>query len=280
MVSERMKNRLTILCVCVLLWSVGAASGQNHVAPVAGGNVDWTNAIIDASGVGRGPSKPVNTAQERAVAEKKAITAAHQSLMRIILGLRIDGKSRVGDTYGSEEKLLARLPGLVDEVQVVDLRYREDGSVRAMVSWRWGGPPAEFLLPDTIRLIETVQQPNAPEQNDRDSPTGIVLDARGLKAEAALVPRIVDEDGSEVYSPAYVSREHAVRIGVAGYTRDLETATKSPRSGDRPLVLKTIRTADSGPCNLVISNDDARLVHGDPRNLALLMQCRVTIVLD
>ena len=41
-----------------------------------------------------------------------------------------------------------------------------------------------------------------------------IIDAKGLNAKPAMSPKVVDENGQEVYGSAYVSREFAVQQGM------------------------------------------------------------------
>ena len=105
-----------------------------------------------------------------------------------------------------------------------------------------------------------------------------MVDARGLDAKPALVPVLTDEDGKEVYSPAFISREYAVQQGVCVYARAI--GEQERRVGTRPLLAKGLRTVAGRVCDIVISNADASKIRGDSAHLEMLKQCRVIILLD
>ena len=96
----------------------------------------------------------------------------------------------------------------------------------------------------------------------------------------ALAPRIIDEDNNEVYGSAYASRENALIAGIAAYAKGLNAAEIHPRAGKSPLIVKGIRAANTGPCDIVVSRADAARIRGTASNLKLLQRCRVVIVLD
>src|SRR3970282_1070986 len=52
--------------------------------------------------------------------------------------------------------------------------------------------------------------------------TGLVIDGRGLGLRPALLPKIVDPQGREVYVGQVVTRTNAVEQGVAGYAKDVD----------------------------------------------------------
>ncbi|MBW1683090.1 MAG: hypothetical protein JRJ83_17035, partial [Deltaproteobacteria bacterium] len=87
--------------------------------------------------------------------------------------------------------------------------------------------PLTGALTDLV-LPKTKGRPEGPTpQETPGSPakgvtyTGLVVDARGFRVKPAMSPRILDEDGNEVYGSASVSREYAVQQGMAGYAKDL-----------------------------------------------------------
>ena len=252
----------------------------NFVETFENGKVDWSNRIIEAVGVGRPPRNPINIAQARAIAKKAAVTEAQQNLVKTLSKVRIDSKTLVKDFVAQSSPVHTEFQGFIQHPRVVNLSYLADGAVEATVAIKLTGPFADMLLPKSIREIHPVKQPTPSSNQKGKAWTGLVLDCTGLKISPALVPRILDEDGTEVYGPRYVNRKYAVLKGMAGYISDLEAAPKNPRVGNRPVTMKAIRTAKSGPSDIVISNSDADTIRRDPKNLRFLQECRVMIVLD
>jgi hypothetical protein len=151
---------------------------------------------------------------------------------------------------------------------------------------------AQLILPDEIKQIETIKtvsggKVTTPGSDSVSSPltaaesfTGLVVDARGTQALPAVVPVIVDENGKEVYGPAFVSREFAVQQGLGRYMTDIESALKSPIVYGKPLLVKGLRTEDNDRSRVVISNADASRLLSMSENLSFLKKCRVIIVFD
>jgi hypothetical protein len=110
--------------------------------------------------------------------------------------------------------------------------------------------------------------------------TGIVIDARGIQARPAMLPRIFDEDGREIYGLANVDREYAEKQGISGYTRDPKAAQSNQRVGANPITIKALRSSSSGKSDIIISNADARQIRSSAESVSFLKQCKVMIVLD
>jgi hypothetical protein len=148
------------------------------------------------------------------------------------------------------------------------------------VALKLTGALSDLVLPISIKAIHPVQQPEHLSQEEGEVYTGLVIDCRGIRVKPAIAPRILDEDGNEVYGATYASREYAVEQGMSGYARDLTAAQASQRVANSPLTIKAIRTAESGPSDVIISNADAERVRRVASSLSFLQRCRVMIVLD
>jgi hypothetical protein len=110
--------------------------------------------------------------------------------------------------------------------------------------------------------------------------TSLVVDARGIQARPALLPRIIDEDGKEVYGSANVDIEYAIKNGISGYARDLMAAQNNQRVGANPITVKAMGSSGPGKSDMIISNADAQKVRSSAVRASFLKQCRVMIVLD
>ena len=95
-----------------------------------------------------------------------------------------------------------------------------------------------------------------------------------------MSPKIIDENGEEVYGSAYVSREYAVQQGMSGYAKDITAAQGNQRVTDNPLTVKGLKTEGPGRSDIVVSNADASKLRGASENLSFLKKCRVMVVVD
>jgi len=197
----------------------------------------------------------------------------------------------VADRVQGNPDFLEGLRTLVGNAAVTRQEYLSDGTLEIELTMNLTGGFGQFVLPEEIRQVEPVTTMNAVqkganaasrEKGSTDSApyTGLIVDAVGIGALPALVPVIVDESGEVVYGSAFASREFAVSRGMSGFAATLDAARKDPRVGDRPLVVKAIRTRSTGNTDLVIPTTDAARLRSSAIHLNFLKACRVCIVLD
>jgi hypothetical protein len=110
--------------------------------------------------------------------------------------------------------------------------------------------------------------------------TGLIVDARGSGLRPAMAPKILDEQGNEVYGSGYVSREYAVQIGVVGYEKDINRAKSNERVTNNPMIIKGLKATGTNRADIVISNPDAQGVLAAAKNLNFMEKCQVMIILD
>jgi hypothetical protein len=108
--------------------------------------------------------------------------------------------------------------------------------------------------------------------------TGVVVDGRGLGLRPALLPRIVDSQGQEIYVGQVVTRTNAVEQGVAGYAKDVNAAANNFRVTDNPAVLKGLRASGAARTDIVVGQADAQMLRQLSSKGDFLQYCRVIIV--
>ena len=131
-------------------------------------------------------------------------------------------------------------------------------------------------LPAPAKVVEK------PLPNPADLPpfTGLVLDARGLGIKPALIMRILDEGGMELYRGQYVPPEKAAQNGLALFSRDLTAAQTNPRVGKNPLTLKGSRVDRANPTDILLAPENAQRLAPFAQKGTFLEDCRVMMVLD
>jgi hypothetical protein len=108
--------------------------------------------------------------------------------------------------------------------------------------------------------------------------TGLVIDGRGLGLRPALLPKIVDPQGKEIYVGQIVTRTNAVEQGVAGYAKDVNAATNNFRVTDNPAVIKGLSASGAARTDIVIGKTDAQVLRQMSEKGDFLQYCRVIIV--
>jgi len=108
--------------------------------------------------------------------------------------------------------------------------------------------------------------------------TGLVIDGRGLGLRPALLPKIVDQQGQEVYVGQVVTRTNAVEQGVAGYAKDVNAAANNFRVTDNPAVIRGMQASGAARTDIVIAQLDADALRKLSAKGDFLQYCRVIIV--
>ena len=108
--------------------------------------------------------------------------------------------------------------------------------------------------------------------------TGLIFDAQDLSFIPSASPKILDEDGREVYGSAYVDKEWVEKQGIVGYAKSLEEARANQRVAGNPLVIKALKVTGANNRELIISNEDARKIRDLAKNINFLDRAKVVVI--
>jgi hypothetical protein len=266
------------------------------------GRVNWSAGYIEAVGIGAPPDRFIGKPQARPMALRAAELDAKRNLLEITKGVRIDSTTVVKDFTVESDIINSQVEGFIKGAQVFNKEYMSDGTVEVTVRMPLFGNFSQIIMPKAMERKHDVQPPvtappavppaappaeppAAPQAAAPATPsgpvyTGMVVDARGALARPAMAPKVIDENGQEVYGSMNVDREYAVQQGLSGYARDLTAAQNNPRVTNNPLTVKGIKTQGPGKSDIVISNSDAAAIRSAADNLTFMKKCRVMIVLD
>lgn len=268
--------------MAILIFAVGAQAQlagtiTDVVNPVGNtGKIDWTTNVITAVGIGAPPAQPANAAQARAMAERAAQVVAYRNLLEAVKGVRVDATTTVENFMVTSDVIKTEVSGFIQGATIMDKKYMSDGSVEVTVGMKLTGALADALLPKGATPPVPPVGASAPGQIY----TGLIVDARGLGVRPAMAPKILNEDGKEVYGSAWINRDWAVREGMVGYMKDPALAQTNPRVTDKPLMVKALKVSGDGRVDMVISNADAATLQSATQNLSMLEKCRVIVLVD
>jgi hypothetical protein len=251
-----------------------AWSQQPLIQTIGNGEINWAEQIVRASGSGAPNPDAPNIAAARLGAERAAKADALRNILETVKGVRIDSQTLVVNAMTQSDVIRTQVQGIVRGARVVNTRYLSDGAVEVTVEIPMAGPLTQTFLPPTSFGTQSVPKEGSAVY------TGVVFDSRGLSIRPAMAPKVLDEDGREVYGSAFVSAEWAAKYGIVGYVKDLDAAKKNDRVAANPLVVKAVKISGSGGSDLVISNADAQGLKDMSKNLSFLEQCRVLVVVD
>ena len=253
------------LALAALTYSSGfCAQSFGLVEKKDTGTIDWARGVVQARGI----SAPIKKGAEKTPPNSpKALSEAKNDarikLLETVKKIKIDTKHSVGGMAGNNKTIMTQIKDMVyDATEIEKFRkYMSDGSVEVLLQMNLHGGFTQLILPKEIRQIEGIKQINRGASStgvDTNSVSkaysGLLVDARSIELQPALVFKILDENLEEVFGPAFVSREFVVQQGMAAYYTDIESAKSDPRINDNPLTVKALRTDYPSQCNIVISN--------------------------
>lgn len=136
--------------------------------------------------------------------------------------------------------------------------------------------PEKKAEPSPPTPVAVPEQPTTRFKGGRA--TGVVIDGRGLGLRPALLPKIVDPQGREIYVGQLVTRTNAVEQGVAGYAKEVNAAVNNFRVTDNPAVITAVRASGTARTDVMLSQADAQLLRDLGSKGDFLQYCRVIIV--
>jgi len=268
---------LTVLTLFIATPALVWSESGHLVSTTPDGTVDWTTGVATAHGIGIPPRNAVNPLQAKEMTKKAAWSVALRNLMEVVKGVYVDSTTTVNNFVTTNDEVRTRVEGFVRGARLVQEREMSDGSMQTTVEMKLGGEFSKTVIPKT----DPKQTPLSSYQKSEASPTklytGLVVDAQGLSARPALAPRLLNKDGEEVYSVAYVDRQAAPSDRIVFYASDPVTAQSNPLVTNAPLTIKAVRAQGT---DLYISDADAQMLHGVPKYFQFLKQAKVAVVLD
>jgi len=262
------------------LLGVLALSVMAQIQSIPGkGAIDWGSRTVTAVGIGApNPAMPEVTARPMAI--RAARDVALRNALELIKGVQMTSSTTVENFMVSNDVIRSSVEGYVRRFEASEPRYMSDKTIEITVTVPLDNELAETLLPSTVAGSPTGNSAVAPAPKFRNF-TGLIIDARGTGAVPALAPKILDENGKEIYGSAYVSRQWAVKWGMAGYAKTPEQASSlRDRVGEQPGMIKALKATGASKCDLVISSKDASEVVAASKSMKFFSDCRVIVLVD
>lgn len=242
------------------------------------GVIDWNNRTVEAVGIGApNPNMPEVTARPMAI--RAARDVALRNALELVKGVQLNSTTTVEGLMVQSDEIRTTVEGFIRTFETSEPRYMSDKTIEITVKI-----PMDQGLSSAITPPATT--PAAPPAPPAPAATpvvakysGLVIDARAVGVIPALAPKIIDEDGKEVYGISFVGRDWILKWGTVGYAKTPEQAlTYKERLGDSPKVIKAINATGSIRCDLVISNSDAQQIRQAAKSMRFLSDGRVMVV--
>ena len=177
------------------------------------GAIDWAKGTVQAKGISAPIKKDAGkspTNSPKALSEAK--NDARRKLLETVKRIQIASKLSVGDIADRNKTIMNQIKEMVYDAGEIEKsrKYMSDGSVEVSLQMNLHGGFAQLILPKGIRQIETIKQLKSGEKSSAGKPsasterasniyTGLLVDARSIKATPALAPKLLDENLAEVF---------------------------------------------------------------------------------
>jgi hypothetical protein len=253
--------------------------------------------------VGQGlPMAGGTPARQRMTAIRAAEVAAYRRLAEIVDGVYVSGQTTVRECALESDVVKTAVSGLikgarkvheewdpVDGVAVVFMQIGvrgPDGVAEAMYSAYINAAPGKAMLrtavytppvlvADATPAAAQVIKPAAPaEVHD-----GLIIDARELGFQPALINRIFSGKGEALYDPSKVSQKILVEQGAGEYTNTIEKARAAleARGAKTPMIVKA--TGLKTMADLNVSDEDVLRIYAADQKSNFLASAKVAFVL-
>ena len=193
-----------------------------------------------------------------------------------------------------------RFENIIKYPKVPVKKLYSNGIVENKYLLKFTGNLMNILYPDTIKKVPLLTQYACPTckrtwpegqevpsgvqliplYEEGISYTGIVIDARGIGLNPALFPKIIDEDGHEIYGVNIIEKRKVIESGVAIYTNQVSKLNRLKRIEVNPYRVVALRADGDNRTNIVIPKSEAQKLHSSSTNIKLLKEGKVVIIID
>ena len=241
------------------------------------GSVNWSTGNVMAQG--RAELSGKNETELPNALLRAARADAVANLTYILKQLPLRTGITIEDAF-NDEIIFAGIEDAALNAEVIHHHYISDLAMEVTLRIEMFGGFLQLVLPREIKQIPSIHllEPERKMQWEERC-TGLVIDAVDIGFQPVLFPVVKGENGREIYSDMFVSREYAVQHGVCLYACGHDPAAIVKRVGFNPLVIKGLRKGGTGNAYIVISAADAEKIESLTERHLFMKECRVVIFL-
>lgn len=274
-----------IVCLATPAMAASEPAGQLTEQITPNGSVNWTTGVATATGLGVPPRNAVNAMQSKEMTRAAAWSVALRNLLEVVKGIQVDSRTTVQNYVTTSTEVQTRVEGLVQGAKLVQERELPTGEFETTVQMKLAGQLTESVLPKGSKINSPKPRPGPPPAKPKVPFTGLLIDARGTGAHAALAPRIVTQEeevyGPDSVDPKFTSGPSVAEPGrIAWYFTDEAKAREHYKVTANPLIVKALRATGENNTDLVIEETKAQYIEALPELRAFLMQAKVLILVD
>ncbi|MBI9089517.1 MAG: hypothetical protein JEZ12_09880 [Desulfobacterium sp.] len=244
------------------------------------GQVNWSTGTVLATGKASPLEKGISESPD-AILEKTKLDA-RRNLIEILNRIAFDQGSETSPPPG--DTLMAGIEKLAMDATIAEQHFTSDRAMEVTLEAKMFGGFLQLVLPEKIGEIPPLKilppGDDHPKPSDQKKYTGLIIDARGLGIQPVIYPVIVSEQGNEIYSARFISREYAVQGGVCQFACTPTLPLVTEKTGPNPLIIRGLRKGGKTNRLIVISKSDAETIEKTAERHGFMKECRVVIVLD
>ncbi len=144
------------------------------------------------------------------------------------------------------------------------IKFLGSGNLLSLLYNEWGG--------DGI--------PEVRDELPEEKYTGFILDAKGLKFQPSLFPKIQLEDGRDILNTYIASPAAIQEIGIVGYVNTENSKEIRKRVGNHPLRIPVLYVTGKNRTNLVVPFEESVKILSSPTNRNHWRLCKVIVLID
>lgn len=263
----------------------GANSPKELVEDTEGMKINWTTGRLTVAGIGV-PGDRGSISFKRTLSARAALADAYRRLAGALDVVRVDTNTRVKDLAVVDDSLRTRLNDFVKSAKVLETNYWPDGSAEIVLGADLKGAGSlHSLIAGKAAATPASPDPSAsPAATPNPTPTkeivtspvplkatysSLIVDARGLGAQPALMPNLRDADGKVI--------ELGGSARAVKYLDD--GAELDAAAGLNPIKLKVNRTQGALRADLILTPETSTALKAALRDEKVDERAAVLIVL-
>ncbi|MCZ8342915.1 MAG: hypothetical protein O9301_07785 [Leptospira sp.] len=110
--------------------------------------------------------------------------------------------------------------------------------------------------------------------------SGLIVDARHLKLNKALLPKIQTDRGLDIYSPIYTKEAYAIEKGYIHYSKDTKERFVERIVGKNPYFVLGLGVSGKNQTDIILPTDEVVKLLSHPDSRKNITRCRVLILVS
>jgi len=273
--------------------SVGVAGRVSSAS-----RANWEDGYIEVmAGATADMRDAINLAHAYSLAMKTARHLAYERMAETVTGLNLYSNATYDRELMIDSNLKTVVSAMIRNARVVDERksqfsdgsiwvevvlgmklFGEDGLIKPSVEWNRRRKTTIKPAPEPKPVVSDTQVPSVADTGQVY--TGLIIDAGGLGASPAMLPKVLSEGGEVIYGTRKIDKQYVLKLGLMGYQNNLAKARRLPRVGKNPLIVQAKRVSGKNKTDFVLSRMDTELIKMAVARKDFLNECRVVALID